>query len=105
MVRPHVRKLITWCCTVPASAVFVVCLFLPQVKDCNGEVKTPFDTHTAPWMIALADDNYELDVTRAREVLGWEPRRSLRETLASMVTALQADQLGWYRENHLEPPP
>jgi hypothetical protein len=54
MVRPHVRKLITWCCTVPASVVFVVCLFLPQVKDCNGEVKTPFDTHTAPWMIALA---------------------------------------------------
>jgi hypothetical protein len=33
--------------------MLVVCLFLPQVKDCNGHVKTPFETHTAPWMIAL----------------------------------------------------
>ena len=54
MVRPHFRQMITWCCTVPASALLVVCLFLPQVKDCNGHVKSAFDTHTAPWMIALA---------------------------------------------------
>ncbi|HEY5945224.1 MAG TPA: hypothetical protein VIV40_07030 [Kofleriaceae bacterium] len=54
MVRPTIRKLITWCCTIPASTVLVVCLFLPQVKDCNGRVKTPLDTHTAPWMVALA---------------------------------------------------
>ena len=54
MVRPHFRKLVTWCCTVPASAVLVVCLFLPQVKDCNGQVKTAFDTNTWPLMITLA---------------------------------------------------
>ena len=54
MARPSLRKLITWCCTVPASAVLVVCLFLPQVKDCNGHVRTAFDTNTAPLMIALA---------------------------------------------------
>ena len=34
--------------------MLVVCLFLPQVKDCNGHVKSAFDTNTAPWMIALA---------------------------------------------------
>jgi hypothetical protein len=34
--------------------VLVVCLFLPQVKDCNGYVKTPFETNTAPAMIGLA---------------------------------------------------
>ena len=54
MVRPHVHRFVTWCCTLPASIVFVVCLFLPQVKDCNGHVKTPFDTNTYPMMIALA---------------------------------------------------
>lgn len=54
MARPHVRKLITWCCTVPASVVFVVCLFLPQVTDCRGNVQTPFDTDTWPLMIGLA---------------------------------------------------
>ncbi len=54
MVRPHLRKIVTWCSTVPASIVLVVCLFMPQVKDCHGHVKTPFDTNTAPAMIALA---------------------------------------------------
>lgn len=54
MVRHHIRKLVTWCCTVPASVVLVVCLFLPQVNDCHGHVKTPFQTNTAPLMIALA---------------------------------------------------
>ena len=57
-----------------------------------------------PWMIDLADDHYALDITRARQTLGWEPRRSLRETLPAMVQALHADPLGWYRENHLTPP-
>jgi nucleoside-diphosphate-sugar epimerase len=57
-----------------------------------------------PWMIDRANDHYALDITRARALLGWEPKRSLRETLPKMVTALKADPLGWYRENELEPP-
>ncbi|MDP2702680.1 MAG: SPW repeat protein, partial [Candidatus Rokubacteria bacterium] len=57
-----------------------------------------------PWMIDRANDHYALDMTRARTLLGWEPKRSLRETLPQMVAALKADPLGWYRENELEPP-
>jgi nucleoside-diphosphate-sugar epimerase len=57
-----------------------------------------------PWMVELADDDYELDITRGRETLGWEPKRSLREALPKMVAALKADPPGWYRENKLEPP-
>ena len=57
-----------------------------------------------PWMIDRANDHYALDITRARTLLGWEPKRSLRETLPKMIEALQADPLGWYRENELEPP-
>jgi nucleoside-diphosphate-sugar epimerase len=56
-----------------------------------------------PWMIDLADDHYELDITRARTILGWKPKRSLRETLPKMVAALKADPAPWYRENKLEP--
>ena len=56
-----------------------------------------------PWMIDRANDHYALDITRARTLLGWEPKRSLRETLPKMVAALEADPLGWYRENELEP--
>jgi len=57
-----------------------------------------------PWMIDLADDHYELDISRARSVLGWQPRRSLRETLPRMVERLKADPAKWYRVNKLELP-
>jgi nucleoside-diphosphate-sugar epimerase len=57
-----------------------------------------------PWMIDRANDHYALDITRARTLLGWEPTRSLRDTLPKMIAALDADPLGWYRENELKPP-
>jgi len=57
-----------------------------------------------PWMVDMADDHWELDISRARTLLGWEPRRSLRETLPKMVAFLKEDPLGFYRENKLTPP-
>jgi nucleoside-diphosphate-sugar epimerase len=57
-----------------------------------------------PWMVDFADDNFELDITRARTILGWEPKHSLRETLPKMTPSLLADPLAWYRENELKPP-
>lgn len=56
-----------------------------------------------PWMIDRANDHYALDVSRAKEMLGWEPRHTLRKTIPLMVAALKADDLGFYRENGLEP--
>lgn len=61
------------------------------------------DPFIKPWMIERANDHYALNIARAREVLGWQPRRSLREALPKMVAALQADPIGWYREHGLEP--
>ena len=55
-----------------------------------------------PWMIDRANDDYLLDVTRARTLLGWEPKRGLRATMPKMVAALKADPAGWYREHGLE---
>jgi len=57
-----------------------------------------------PWMIDLATDNFELDITRAHTILGWEPKHSLRDTLPKMIPALKADPLAWYRENEIKPP-
>ena len=57
-----------------------------------------------PWMIDMADDHYVVDISRARAVLGWQPARTLRETLPKMVAALKSDPIGWYRDNKLEPP-
>ncbi|HET6574666.1 MAG TPA: NAD(P)-dependent oxidoreductase [Fimbriiglobus sp.] len=57
-----------------------------------------------PWMIARAADHYELNIARARRLLGWEPRHTLRETLPKMIAALKRNPAGWYRANKLDPP-
>jgi nucleoside-diphosphate-sugar epimerase len=56
-----------------------------------------------PWMIDRASDNYVLDTTKARQQLAWQPRRSLRATLPSMIEGLKVDPERWYRLNHLHP--
>jgi nucleoside-diphosphate-sugar epimerase len=55
-----------------------------------------------PWMVDLVDDHYELDIARARLLLGWQPLRSLRASLPRMVEALRANPQRFYRENQLE---
>jgi nucleoside-diphosphate-sugar epimerase len=72
------------------------------VQDRIPGVEEPF---IKPWMIDLADDHYGLDITRARDLLGWSPRHSLRDTLPRMVTALETDPEGFYRMNKLEGAP
>ena len=62
------------------------------------------DPFIRPWMIDRANDHYALDITRARTLLGWEPKRTLRETLPKMVDSLKADRLAFYGENDLEAP-
>lgn len=57
-----------------------------------------------PWMIDFADDHYALDITRARTVLGWKRKRTLRETVPKMVAALKADPVVWHGENKLAMP-
>jgi nucleoside-diphosphate-sugar epimerase len=71
------------------------------LQDNVPMVEEPF---IKPWMIDLADDHFALDVSRAGGVLGWEPRRSLRETLPQMISALKEDPEHWYRENKLQTP-
>jgi nucleoside-diphosphate-sugar epimerase len=58
-----------------------------------------------PWMVDLADDHYRLDISRARQALGWEPKHSLRETLPKMAGALKRDPAKFYKENKLDEPP
>lgn len=59
------------------------------------------DSFIKPWMVEEASDHYVLDITRARQTLGWVPRHSLRETLPKMVAALKRDPAGWYKANKL----
>ncbi len=57
-----------------------------------------------PWMVDLADDHYALDISRAREVLGWKPQRRLRDTLPKILTAFKTDPIRWYKKNKLDLP-
>ncbi len=57
-----------------------------------------------PWMIDLADDHYELDIHRAKEVLGWAPKHNLADTLPIMIADLQKDPIAWYKKNQLPLP-
>jgi nucleoside-diphosphate-sugar epimerase len=69
------------------------------------EEKMPgVDPFIKPWMIDLADDHFELDVSRANKLLGWEPKHFLGDTLPTMVEKLKADPVKFYRQNKLELP-
>ncbi len=39
------------------------------------------ETDIKAWMIENSDDHYEIDISRGRQPLGWEPRHSLGDTL------------------------
>jgi nucleoside-diphosphate-sugar epimerase/uncharacterized membrane protein len=73
----------------------------PLVPDALDQGETPF---IRPFMVEMADDHYALDITRARRLLGWEPRHSIRAKLPALVGSLKRDPLGWYRANRIEPP-
>lgn len=62
------------------------------------------DEFIKPYMIELADDHYALDISRARELLGWEPRRDFADTLPRIMQSLRDDPVGWYERNGLEVP-
>ena len=61
------------------------------------------ETDIKPWMVENSDDHYELDVSRARKMLGWVPRHKLMDTLPEMIARLKADPTDWYARNKLDP--
>ncbi len=61
--------------------------------------KKPF---IRPWMIDLADDHYELNISRAKHLLGWAPKHSLAKTLPIMIQDLKKNPAEWYKFNQLE---
>jgi nucleoside-diphosphate-sugar epimerase len=56
-----------------------------------------------PWIIDVADDDYTLDIGRARELLDWQPRHKLHDSLERMIATLKDDPATWYEENGLDP--
>ncbi len=59
------------------------------------------DPFIRPYMVAISSDHYEADTSRAKALIDWRPRHSLRKTLPKMIEALTADPVGWYEANKL----
>jgi nucleoside-diphosphate-sugar epimerase len=74
----------------------------PVIPDALDQGERPF---IKPFMIAMADDHYELDIGRARNLLGWEPRHRLKDRLAGMIEVLKEDPAAWYEANAITTPP
>ena len=55
-----------------------------------------------PWMIAIADDHYSLDISRAKELLDWEPKQSLKKTIPKWIEMLKNEPIAWYDMNKLK---
>jgi uncharacterized membrane protein len=73
----------------------------PIVPDALDRGEKPF---IRPFMVEMADDHYALDVTKARQLLGWEPRYRIADVLPKLVQALKDDPLAWYRANGVTAP-
>jgi nucleoside-diphosphate-sugar epimerase len=73
----------------------------PVVPDDIDKGEKPF---VRPFMIDLASDHYALDISKARELLDWQPQKRLIDTLSDMVDNLKNDPLRWYQDNGITPP-
>jgi nucleoside-diphosphate-sugar epimerase len=73
----------------------------PVIPDAIDRGESPF---IEPFMVAMADDHHALDIRRARDLLGWEPRHRLKEELPRRAAALKNDPAGWYETNRVTPP-
>ncbi len=56
----------------------------PVILDAIDGGEAPF---IKPFMVAMADDHYALDIRRARYLLDWEPRHRLKDELPRLVAA------------------
>ena len=56
---------------------------------------------TQPWMIDIADDHYELDISHAKSLIGWEPKWNVYDTLPLMVEDLKRDPVDWFKRHKI----
>ncbi|SDG02638.1 NAD-dependent epimerase/dehydratase family protein [Sulfitobacter delicatus] len=74
----------------------------PVVPDALDQGEKPF---IRPFMIDMASDHFALNISKARDLLGWSPQERINDKLPVLVSALKRDPLGWYRANGITPPP
>jgi nucleoside-diphosphate-sugar epimerase len=87
--------------TVAATGAWLQITAEKVVPDAIDRGVEPF---IKPFMVALADDHYELDITRATALLDWRPRHTLRASLPNIIGSLKQNPAAWYRRNKIPLP-
>jgi nucleoside-diphosphate-sugar epimerase len=87
--------------TVAATGAWLQDIMEEVIPDAIDSGIKPF---IKPFMVYLADDHYELNISRAEQVLGWRPEHSLRRSLPAIVAALRRDPALWYKNNKIPLP-
>lgn len=77
----------------------------PLAKAGSWSMNQVDDFFIKPWMVDRADDHYELDISRARKLLDWEPKHRVLDTIPAMIKKLRENPVRWYKGNKLELPP
>lgn len=70
----------------------------PVIPDAFDQGEKPF---IKPFMVTMADDHYALDISKARRLLGWEPKHRLKDTLPALVGALKENPAAWYQRHDI----
>lgn len=73
----------------------------PVIPDAIDHGEKPF---IRPFMVRMASDHYALDISKAKDLLGWAPRHGFTKTLPKMIQFLKKDPEGWYQANKISPP-
>lgn len=57
-----------------------------------------------PFMVALSDDHFELNIANAKKLLAWQPKHTLRKTLPKIIGHLKKNPTEWYKRNKIPLP-
>lgn len=65
----------------------------------KGLIKSDKKSFIQPWMIDLADDHYDVDIAKAKKILGWEPDQTLKNSLPKMIQKLKENPQKWIKQH------
>ncbi|MCW8107047.1 NAD-dependent epimerase/dehydratase family protein [Alteromonas ponticola] len=68
----------------------------PIIPDAIDHGEKPF---IRPFMIDLSSDHYELDYSKAEQLLGWRPKHRIYDGIKALIVNLKADPAAWYERN------
>ena len=73
----------------------------PIIPDAFDLGEKPF---IQPFMIDLASDHYDMNISKVQELLDWRPKHNIYDGLAKLIENLKADPSAWYNRNGIMRP-